>query len=217
MAVFHIKDTIEHPAYGTGTIVRVEAITEKISILHTEFSTMTKELNSQWVEAHCVHHPYAPPQKPAFTPGVYTKNEALSREKWEVWVEQNGELTDYAKTGISYVLDNVTPGIHLAMMNPHAMVALGLEEGESFAELEKSAAEYMRKVFHRHPDFGYIDLPDGGMVLTMLDERLWYFVEPKDVTRDEKGIPLGQLIKTRQYLLNCCAALSLYAIVKSVA
>lgn len=218
MAKYKERDTVEHPLYGTGEITKVTAIHSALSVLTVKFPTVTKELNAQWVDAHCAHRPYIPPAKIKFKTGVYTPRADLSQGPWQVLSEADTLWTEPFRQGLAYILAHTTPGIHLAMLGPYTVAAIALEEGETAALLEKSAQKYMTRVFHRHPDFGCIETPDGGIVLTMLDDALWFFAEPQLVRREENGKVAPEfLLEARQTLLNACYNKRIYALIKSSA
>ena len=216
MVKYKIKDTIEHPLYGTGEIAKVTEVHKALSVLTVKFPKVTKELNAQWVESHCAHRPYIPPAQIKFKTGVYALREELSRGPWQVFAEEDALWTEEFQQGLSYILDHTTPGIHLAMIGPYAAVALTPEEGDTNPLLEKAAQKPMTQVFHRHPDFGCIETPDGGIVLTMLEDTLLLFVEPKLVQREDNGrISLSFLLECRHVLLNACYNKKLYALIRS--
>ena len=217
MIPFKKKDRIEHPIYGEGVIKKITPVSQTLSLLLVYFQSggFEKELNSQWVEQHCRHQRYVSEDAPVLKDGVYTENAALSDARWRVFPEQDVELTDALLAGWRYVLNNVTPGINLALIDQYAVVVLDLEEGATDKEIEKTARKHMTGMLRRHPDFGCILLDDGGLVITMYRECLWQFVPPADVSRDADGkISLKTMLTARAALMYACATGNLSAIVR---
>lgn len=215
MIKFKKKDCIEHPMYGNGEIMKVNPVRDGFSILEVEFpqAGIQKQLNSQWVEKHCRHIPYRPPQKPQFRDGAYLPWEELSNQVWQVSREKDTPQSGQLREGLQYLLSAITPGVNFVQIGTCAAVVLWSEEGATPAKIEKAARKAMNGVFRVHPDFSCVETDDGGLVLLMLEDQLWQFVKPEQVQRKPDGrVSLQTLLEARMELMNACAARNMYAV-----
>lgn len=218
---FHRKDQIGHPSYGTGEVRKV-AGTGDFAVLTVYFakSGTERQLNAAWVAKNCTHIPHRtrkPDPKPVFQPGDYREDPALSTPGRQVFVSQSAPWTDRHRQGLARLLTAAPPELHFAMIGIGALVLLEPEEGTTPAALERAAWGHVEKTLATHPDFGCLELADGGFVLTMNRDRLWLPVPPELANRTPEGkIPLETLLTARAVLLEDCHAKQIYAIVKSV-
>lgn len=220
MVTFKKNDHILHPMYGKGEILKVTAVNDKRSTLEVSFPEkgITKELNSLWVEANCTHLPYQKTAKPQFRDGIYREDPSLRTENFKIFPEENTEVSARQLQGLQYILSHVTPGIHLVQIERYAVVVLSPEEAQTDRQMEKAARVFMNRALNRHPDFGCIQLPDGGVVITMCDDHLWQFIPPAQVKRKASGeISLETMLCGRQALMDACSEKTMYAMIRSAA
>ena len=224
MIEFKKKDVVIHPNYGVGVILAITPINDKLSALEVNFAEagVCKEFNSQWVEKNCKYEPFVPQEKlpkapkPEFKDGVYYVCPELSSDSWKVSIEENCKITEEFKDNLDYILHNVTPGINLVLIGESMVVTLWPDEGETDEEIEKAARKYITKVFRQHPDFGYTDLNDGGLIISMLDHRLWFFLKPSFVDRKKDGVSFMTLYLGRNILMDRCRQKKMFAIIRGV-
>lgn len=225
MIEFKKKDVVIHPNYGVGVILAITPINDRLSALEVNFAEagVCKEFNSQWVEKNCKYEPFVPQEKlpkapkPEFKDGIYYVCPELSSDSWKVSIEENCKVTEEFKEDLAYVMHNVTPGINLVLIGKAVVVTLLPEEGETDEEIEKAARKYMTKVFRNHPDFGCMDLQDGGLLVSMLDDRLWFFINPSHVRRKENGdVTFESLFLGRAVLMDRCRQKEMFAILRGI-
>ena len=218
MIPFRKLDQIMHPMYGIGDILKVTRVNEKRSTLEVFFPEkgITKSLNSQWVEENCTYQPYQKPSKPQFTKGVYQLDPTLSDGTWQVFWEQSASISALDRQGTQYILSHTTPGIHMVQIERYAVVVLSPEEADTDDQIEKAAQGYITSVLERHPDFGCIETPDGGVGITMAQDCLWQFIPPEAVKRKASGeVSLQTMLAGRQALMQACYQKQMYAILRS--
>lgn len=218
---FRRKDQINHPAYGTGEVRKVIGSGDYAALeVYFPKTDTTRQLNAAWVTKNCAYIPYRPrkaPPSPVFQTGVYRESPSLSASNRQVFTEQAAVWTDLHRQGLAYMMANAAPGIHFAMIGARALVMLEPEEGDTLQQLEQAAWGHITRTLGTHPDFGCVELEDGGFVLTMNRDRLWLLVPPEHTVRTpEDRITLENLLSARAVLLENCRRKQILAIVKSI-
>ena len=211
------KDIIEHPNYGHGVVKKVTATAGDYAILDIYFEQedANRQLNSRWVEKTCKYVEYTPQQKPKFKDGIYSESAELSTESWQVYLEKDTVVDEKFKESLNYIMQQVKPDICFAVVGWNCIVLIEPKEAETTETFENTAKKYMTKVLRGHPDFGSMELADGGLAINMADESVWQFIPASDVKRKENGeIKLEILLATRYLLMANCDEKKILALAK---
>ena len=200
---FKKYDEIQHPKFGRGIVKKVNKIDDDLSILDVQFDEAgeKKQLNSAWVEEHCICYAALPEKD---VRANYTDIQLKDFPDWNVALAKEVELTPELEEMICYIMKSVIPGIGFVLIGTSSAVAFLDNEFKNYKTIEKLARRYMNSVFAGHPDFEAIKQDNNGAVIFMNQQRLWHFLKPDEVVLEDGEVSFQTGFSARSALMEQC-------------